>query len=200
MIALATYVEGSSVVHRAPAGIKLALLAVVAVLSVLLDRWWQAGLLLGVVLAAFPVAGLKPRLGVAQVVPLVPILVAIGIFQAFFAGWERAVVVCGSLAALVVLAGLVSLTTRTEALADVVVAVARPLRMFGVDPERLGLVLALGIRTVPVIIGLAREVRDAQVARGARSAPVAFLIPLVIRTLKHADEVGEALVARGIDD
>jgi biotin transport system permease protein len=102
--------------------------------------------------------------------------------------------------ALVLLAGLVTLTTRTTELVDVVVRICRPLRLVGVDPQRVGLLLALSIRTVPVVMALAEEVRDAQWARGLSASPRAFAVPLLVRSLRHADALGEALVARGADD
>ena len=60
--------------------------------------------------------------------------------------------------------------------------------------------VALGIRCVPVVIGLAEEVRDAQRARGLGASPRAFAVPLLVRSLRHADALGEALTARGADD
>ena len=78
--------------------------------------------------------------------------------------------------------------------------VLRPLRRVGVDPDRVGLLLALSIRSVPVVVGIAEEVRDAQRARGLRGSPRAYAVPLVIRSLRHADALGEALAARGVDD
>jgi biotin transport system permease protein len=53
---------------------------------------------------------------------------------------------------------------------------------------------------VPVVVGIAEEVRDAQRARGLRGSPRAYAVPLVIRALRHADALGEALAARGVDD
>jgi biotin transport system permease protein len=60
--------------------------------------------------------------------------------------------------------------------------------------------MALGIRCVPVVVGLARQVREAQLARGLGASPRAFAVPLIVRSLRHADTLGEALVARGADD
>jgi biotin transport system permease protein len=74
------------------------------------------------------------------------------------------------------------------------------LRRVGVDPERIGLLLALGVRCVPVVVGLAEQVRDAQRARGLGASPRAFAVPLIVRSLRHADALGEALVARGVED
>jgi biotin transport system permease protein len=53
---------------------------------------------------------------------------------------------------------------------------------------------------VPVVAALAVEVRDAQRARGLTTSLRAFAVPLIIRALRHADALGEALVARGVDD
>jgi biotin transport system permease protein len=94
----------------------------------------------------------------------------------------------------------VTLTSRTSELVDALVAVLRPLRRLGVDPQRIGLLLALAIRSVFVVLQIAEEVRDAQRARGLTASPRAYAVPLIIRSLRHADELGEALVARGADD
>ena len=74
------------------------------------------------------------------------------------------------------------------------------LTRIGLDPERIGLLIALSIRAVPVVAGLATEVRDAQRARGLETDLRAFAVPLIIRSLRHADTVAEALVARGVED
>ena len=76
----------------------------------------------------------------------------------------------------------------------------RPLRRAGVDPERVALVLALAVRTVPVLVGIGAEVQQARAARGAERSVRAFAVPFVIRSLRHADRLGEALEARGVDD
>jgi biotin transport system permease protein len=64
----------------------------------------------------------------------------------------------------------------------------------------LGLLVALAVRAVPVVTDLARQVREAQLARGAAAGPRAFVVPLVVRSLRHADRLADALVARGLDD
>lgn len=200
MSELGTYVPGRSVLHRLPAGLKLAALAAAAVVSVLLDRPWQVGVLLLVVVLGYAVAGIRPRTAAAQVRPLFWLLVVLAGFQLVVNDWQTTVRVVGTLLALVLAAALVSLTTRTTDLVDVVVRCCRPLRVLRVDPERVGLLFALGIRSVPVVIGLAREVREAQLARGLGASPTAFAVPLVVRSLRHADRLGEALAARGFDD
>lgn len=200
MSTLGLYRPGRSPLHRAPAWLKLLVLVVVGALSVLLDEPWQVGTALALVLLGYVVARVPLRVMLRQGRPLVWLLGGVAVFHVLVSGWERAVVVVGVLVALVLLAALVTLTTRTTDLVDVLVGCLRPLRVVGVDAERVGLLLALAIRSVPVVVGLASEVRDAQRARGLSARPTAYAVPLVIRSLRHADELGEALVARGVDD
>jgi biotin transport system permease protein len=196
----AVFVPGESVLHRAPAGAKLLALALAAVLSVLIRKPWQVLVLLVVVVVLYLVARIPWRTALAQGRPLLWFAAALTVFQLLVSGWEKAVVIVGGMLGLVLLAALVSLTTRTTEIVDAVVAGAGPLRRVGADPERLGLLVALAVRAVPVIVDLAREVRQAQVARGAAASPTAFVVPLVVRSLRHADRLADALVARGIDD
>ncbi len=200
MNTLGLYLPGSSVVHRTAAGRKLLLMLAAGVGSVFLDHPLQVGLAIGLVLGAYVVAGLSLRVALKQVRPLVWLAGFVAVFHVIVNGWERAFVVVGVIAMLVLLASLVTLTTRTTDMVDAIVRACRPLRRVGVDPERVGLLLALSIRSVPVVVGLAEEVRDAQRARGLAASPRAFAVPLIVRSLRHADALGDALVARGVDD
>ena len=200
MSPLGLYVPGTSPLHRARAGLKLLVMIAAGVGSVFLHHAWQVPVALAVVLAAYVVAGLSLRTVGSQLRPLLWIGLVTAGFHVVVNGWERAVVVVGVLAVLVLLAALVTLTTRTTELVDAVVFACGPLRVFRVDPERIGLLIALGIRCVPVVVTLAEGVRDAQRARGLTASPRAFAVPLIVRALRHADALGEALSARGLDD
>ncbi|MQA81138.1 MAG: energy-coupling factor transporter transmembrane protein EcfT [Streptosporangiales bacterium] len=194
------YVARRSPLHRLPAGVKLLALVGVGVGVLWMQRWWQVGPALAVVSAGYLVARLDLRTMGAQVRPVLWVVAAIGAFQLLASGWERAVVVTGQLVTLVLAAALVTVTTRTSDLLDVVVRLARPLRVVGVDPQRLGLLLALSIRAIPMVVETAGQVRDAQRARGLTASPRAFAVPLLVRSLRRADALGEALAARGADD
>ncbi len=194
------YSPGSSVLHRARAGVKL---AVAGLLMVALVTWlgpWELAAIAGVTLLGYLLSGVGWRVGLAQVWPMRWfVLVLLGV-QVLIADLERAVLTVGSLVVAVALAGLVTVTTRVSDMLTAFVAVLGPTRHVGVDPERVALLLALGIRAVPVVARLGREVREAQVARGLRMGPRTYAVPLTVRALRHADALGEALLARGIDD
>ncbi|WP_088289191.1 energy-coupling factor transporter transmembrane protein EcfT [Kineosporia sp. A_224] len=198
--ALGTYRPGTSLLHRAPAGAKLlglaGLLLVLALVRSPLGVAAGAGLL--AVLAALARIGVRPLL--AQARPLRWVLLVLAAFQVWSAGPVTALVVVGSILVAALLAGIVLLTTPTQALLDALVAGLRPFRRLGVDPERAGLVLALTIRAIPVVSGLAQDVVEARRARGVERSARAFAVPLVIRSVRYADRLGEALAARGVGD
>jgi biotin transport system permease protein len=197
---IGVYVAGTSLLHRASPGVKLAgLAAVLAVLGVV-----RTPVIVGAAAALVAVLTLVSGVGIgrlaAQLRPVVPALVVVAALQVWLAGPVPALVVVGSIAVAVAAAALVTLTTRTTDLLDALVTALRPARRIGVDPERVALVLALAVRSVPVLAELAREVREARAARGAERSLRAFAVPFVVRSLRHADRLGEALAARGVDD
>ena len=191
---------GDSPVHRAPAGLKLAVLGAGLLLLALVPGPVPVLVAAGVVLALAALARVGPRLLAAQVRPLLWVLVPLTGLQLWLSGPGRALTVATSLVVAVAAAALVTLTTRTEDLLDAIATVLRPLRRVGADPERVALVLALAVRSVPVLAGIAGEVQQARAARGAERSLRAFAVPFVIRSLRHADRLGEALEARGADD
>jgi biotin transport system permease protein len=83
---------------------------------------------------------------------------------------------------------------------DALLPVLRPLRRLGVDPDRIALLLAVTIRCIPMIAGIVTTVTEARKARGLGFSVVALGAPVVIRSLRAADALGEALIARGADD
>ncbi len=194
------YRPGRSLLHRQRAGVKLATLVVAGAGSILVRRPVETAVAIGVVLLGYAVAQVPPRVVWASFRPLLWVLVPLTVFQVLVAGWQRAAVIVGVIVALVLLANLVTLTTRTSDLIDVVVWLCRPLRRVGVEPERVGLMLNLAIRSVPMMVELADQVREAQLARGHGVSARAVAVPLVVGALRRADELGDALAARGFDD
>ena len=100
------------------------------------------------------------------------------------------------LLALLLLAVLVTLTTRPS---DIVAAIERALSPFDrwIAVEKVSLAISLALRFIPVLARMAAETREAQWARGGERSVLAVLAPLIIQTLKMADQVAEALEARG---
>lgn len=191
---------GTSLLHRVPAGAKLAALALFT--SALVGWRSPTAVVAGALLCltAYAVAGWGPKAAARQVWPLRWIVLLLLPFQWWTAGWRAAVVVVGTLIVAVAVAALVTLTTRVTDLLETLVRLLTPLRWVGVDPERAGLGLALAVRAVPVIASMAHDVSEARRARGLERSVRALAVPLVVRTVRHAERTGDALLARGVDD
>jgi biotin transport system permease protein len=194
------YHPGSSVLHRLPAGVKLLGMFAGVIGVVLLRQWWQLVIAAAVVAALYAAARIPPRVAWTQLRPLRYLIPVVAGLQFWLAGWHMAVSVCGTLLISVALAALVTLTTRVTAMLDTAAVLLRPLRRIGVDPDRIGLLLALTIRCIPLLAGIVTAVSEARKARGLGFSLVALAAPVVIRALRSADALGEALVARGADD
>lgn len=194
------YRAGASPLHRLGATPKLVALLVVTTALVLARSPMAVVVGVLVVGVTSAVARIPPSVLWLQLRPLRWFVVLLVPLQLWTGGWRAVVIVIGTLVVSVAGAALVTLTTRVSAILEVIERAAGPLRRVGVDPERLALVLALTIRALPVLTATFDEVRDARRARGLERSPRALLVPLVIRTMRHADRLGEALVARGVDD
>lgn len=194
------YRPGASVLHRLPAGVKLSALLVAGACSVLVRTPTQTATAVACVLLGYAAGRVPIRVVLESLRPLLWVAVPLGLFQVLVVGWPRALVIVGVIVALVLLANLVTLTTRTSDLVDVVVRLSRRFSFLGVNPERVGLMLNLAIRGVPLVVELAAQVREAQHARGQGLSPRAFAVPLIVGALRRADELGDALAARGFDD
>ena len=195
-----TYRPGKSPLHQCAAGVKL--LGLLVFSTLLLGFQSPAVVLAGAVLLAvlYAVAGFGVRTLGGQVWPLRWFVLFLVPLQWWTGGWRAVVVVVGTLMVAVVGAALVSLTTRVTDLLDTITRVLQPARAIGIDPDRVALLLALTIRAIPVIAGTLQEARDARRARGLERSTRALVTPLVVRTIRHADRVGDALAARGVDD
>ena len=190
---------GTSLVHRTPALAKLGLLAVlvtvIALQSSLVVLAGASVLVIGLFLLARVPFGLVWR----QIVPILWVLAFAVPVQVLFGGWETAAVMAVRLVLAVALAAIYTLTTPVTATLDAMQALLRPFRRW-IDADRVGLVLALTIRCVPLLAELVREVLEARKARGAEGSLLALAVPVIVRALRTAEHLGEALTARGFDD
>ncbi|MGY1900133.1 energy-coupling factor transporter transmembrane component T family protein [Nocardia gipuzkoensis] len=195
------YRPGNSLLHRIPAGAKLVLLLVSIVAGTVFVRTPVQVLVAATAVAGlFAAAGIPWRVALAQLRPLVWMVLLIAAFQVLITSPARAAVVCGVLVISVALAALFTLTTRVTDMLDAVTRWLGPLRRVGIDPERIGLLLALAIRCVPLLAGIVHDVAEARRARGLEWSMTALVTPVLVRALRTADAMGDALAARGVDD
>lgn len=194
------YSPGSSALHRMSAGGKLAGMLVAVVAVALLTQWWQLSIAAVIVGAGYAAARIPVRTAWAQLSALKYLIPILAVLQVWLAGWPTAVRVCGVIVLAVAIAALVTLTTRVSQMLDALLVVLRPLRLLRVDTDRIALLLAVTIRCIPLVAGIVNTVTEARKARGLGFSVVALGAPVMIRSLRAADALGDALIARGADD
>lgn len=191
------YNPGSSVLHRAPAGIKVLAMATLGTAIFMVSQVEILIATLMCALALYPLSQLPLSAAWRQIRPALWIFAAIFVAQAVLATWQLGAFVVLRFVVLILLAGLLTLTTRAS---DMIEGIERGLpflRPLGVNPSKVSLAISLTLRFIPVLAQITRDVREAQRVRGLEGNIVALAIPLVVRTLRISDDIADAIEARG---
>ena len=218
-------VPGNSAIHRLWAGTKLLMVAAIGILMTFYPGWVPVGAVAVLVIVAAWIARI-PR-GVLPSIPgWLWILLFFGGLTATFAGgspeidFGSVVVGLGGLfnflritALSIVLLGLgamVSWTTNVAEIAPAVAKLGRPLRALRIPVDEWATALALALRAFPMLIDefrvlyAARRLRpkeEAATRRGRFRAGMLELVDLLAAAitvaLRRADEMGDAITARG---
>lgn len=197
---LGLHQPGTSPLHRAPAAAKLLALAAAGTAVVLVRGPLSAAVALGVAVTAHLVAGLQWHRTRRGLVGFAIVALVVGVYQTWARGWQVGFETAADLLALVLLATVVTATTRADDLLDTLRRAARPLRHVGLSPETVALAVSLMLRSVPVLVQATLESRDAARARGLDRSPRALVVPAAVRMVGHARATGEALAARGLGE
>ena len=198
---MGVYVPGTTPVHRASPATKFAgLLLFIILITVLPTKPWHPLAAAGGVAVLYAVAKIPLRTALRQVLPILPFMAFIGAFLWWQSGLEKMLITVFGLIAALLAASLFTLTTTIEDLMEALETNMAPLERIGVPVDTVSLAIALTIRQIPVLLGTANESLDARKARGANMSLLAFGTPLVIRSVRHAQLTGEALMARGAVD
>lgn len=181
-----------------PAGPKLALFAVLALVSSAYPHdGWSVTISFLIVCMLFFAAGLPVKIVIIEAWRLRWLVLVLGSALWIFVSPLSAWVSTTRVASLLLLAALLTITTRMGDLLAVLHRMLRPLRRLGIDADAVAMTISLTLTMIPVVAGFAHAVRDAQRARGVRLG-LRGTVALMVRTLRHADEVGDALAARGL--
>lgn len=197
---LGLHSPGDTLLHRTRPSIKLiALFVLGTALVVVRDPWLSVGAIV-VVLGLLTWAGISWTSLWRSLRMLLLMLAMLAGYHVWQNGASHAIAVVGGLAAVILAATLVTMTTPVDDMLDSITTGLGPFRRFGVDPERVALTFSLLLRAIPETMELAQETRDAARARGLDRNLRALLTPMLLRLVGRAKSTGEALHARGISD
>jgi energy-coupling factor transport system permease protein len=218
-------VPGTSAVHELWAGTKLLVVGGISILLTFSPGWITIGLVAALLLTAVRIAHI-PRGALPNMPHWLWILLALGGISAAFAGGSPVIDVAGVSVGLggllnflritalsIVLLGLgamVSWTTNVAEIAPAVAALGRPLRLLRIPIDEWAVTLALALRAFPMLIDefrvlyAARRLRPKRVTSSRRARRRRWAMELVdlltaalTVTLRRADEMGDAITARG---
>ena len=188
---ISLYRSGESAIHRLPAWLKLALLAVILFGLALLPKVpWAVVLALFCSYLPFLVAGFGTsgflqvawRFKALAILIAIPQLILVGIESGIY---NTLIILSGLL-----LATLVTMTTKTSEIVDLIKKLTRS--------ENFALLIGLSINSLAVVSSIANGIVEAGKARGVRPSTVRQLTNLFVVSLKQADDYAEALAARGV--
>lgn len=191
------YLPGNTSLHRASAGLKLAVLAVGS--TALMWVHSPSLLLVACVLVCLsvPWAGSSLHQVWQQLRPLVWLLCVLGGLSVWSHGVLQALEMILRLFTLVLAALVVSMTTPLTQMMQVVVWLMGPFERLGwVNADKVALGFGLTLRLIPELGVQWQDIREAQLARGLTPSPLTMGVPMLLRTLRRADEIAEAIDAR----
>ncbi|WP_091470662.1 energy-coupling factor transporter transmembrane component T family protein [Paenarthrobacter nitroguajacolicus] len=197
---IANYVRGNSIIHRTRLWLKFLVVAACGTASFLIVDWTVSLVVFAIMCGLFLLTGAGLRRLLRAIWMVTPILLVIGLFQWWQLGGPTAARIVLNVLICVVAASVLTATTPVQALLDGVVALAKPFRRFGADPERFALTIAVMLRSIPFIAGTFSDVRDSARARGLERNPRALILPVFITTVAYARQTGDALAARGLGE
>lgn len=193
------HVAGQSPMHRLAPAVKIAGLALIAVL-IFFTR--DPRLLVPVLVAAgllYFTLGQPLRAALSPLKPVFLTIAIVGLFHLVATSAEEAMVTVLRLSTLMLLGAAVTATTTVSAFIETITRAAQPLERLGlVKAADIGLAVGLVVRFVPEILTRYEAIREAHRARGIRPKMTTMLGPVIIATLKDADNIAQAIDARGI--
>ena len=224
-VVLLVPVPGGSAIHDLWAGTKLLVVFGISVLLTFYPGWVTIGLMAALVLAAAWIAHI-PRGALPSVPRWLWIVLALGGFTAALAGGTPLVSVGGVevglggalnflritalSVVLLALGAMVSWTTNVAEIGPAVATLGRPLRILRIPVDEWAVALALALRAFPMLIDefqvlyAARQLRPKRKPRNRKERRhrharelIDLLAAAMVVTLRRADEMGDAITARG---
>jgi energy-coupling factor transport system permease protein len=225
-ITLGQYFPGNSVIHRMDSRCKI-LLNIAFVIVLFIGRSFYAlGLCAAFVLFIYTLSGIKYRLILKSLRPILPLIVFTGVLNLFFIrgmgesepifewqfltvypeGLYTAVFMIVRIVSLIVGMSLLTYTTSPITLTDAIESLLSPLKKVRFPSHELAMMMTIALRYIPILIEETDRIMSAQKARGATldsgglikraKALIPIMIPLFVSAFKHANELAMAMECR----
>ncbi|MGQ9856206.1 MAG: energy-coupling factor transporter transmembrane component T family protein [Fervidobacterium sp.] len=149
---------------------------------------------------------IKPVVYLRSLKSLWFLIVFAAVIQYFISGFEMSLYITFRLSLIFLFASMYTYTTPPLLTARGIVDVLKFFRVSEEKREDFGMMLAISIRFIPILLDEADRIIKAQISRGAKysekglknklSAMTSIIIPLLVSSLRKAEELSLALQAR----
>ena len=221
---LGRYIPGDSWIHKLDPRTKLMGTMFFILIIFLANNWITYGLLFLLTLVALKLSGLRLSFFLKGLRPLIGLIFLTVLLQIFFTAGETVYfswgifqltkegIVSGAFifsrfVMIILMSTLMTLTTMPLSLTDALEYLMHPLNTIKVPVHEIALMLSIALRFVPTLMDETEKIMNAQRARGTdfgegsliqqMKAIVPLLVPLFISSFNRAEELANAMEARG---
>lgn len=184
--------------HRLPAWGKLAVLCLFTLVLFVLKSPAALSVAAALVAVLIGTGGADfARTSARMLRPLWPFLLVVGVWHLWLGDLAAGFALLLRMLTAVAAANFVTMTTRLTDMIAVVQWLTKPLAVFGLNPQAMGLAVALVIRFIPTMLARVGQISEAWRARSSRRPGWRVFVPTTLAALDDAEQVAEALRARG---
>ncbi len=105
---------------------------------------------------------------------------------------------------LIIIASILTYSTSITQLVYAIEKLLKPLKLVGVSPRNIAVMVSATIRFIPLLLIEANKIKDAQKSRGANFRKIKHIIQLIntllIKTFNKASNLADAMESRGYRD
>lgn len=222
-ITIGQYYPADSILHKLDPRVKL-FATLVYILTIFLAKTvWQYALITLVVIAVIRLSKVPFRFMVKGIKPIMFVIIFAFLMNIFFTrgtpifsiwrisiareGIELAFLMATRLILLIIGTSLLTLTSSPIRLTDGLEKAFSPLKKIGFPAHELAMMMTIALRFIPTLLEETDKIMKAQQARGAdfesgnifkrAKSLIPLLVPLFIAAFKRADELANAMEARG---
>ncbi len=222
-ITIGQYFPGKSVIHKMDSRVKLLLDLVYLVMLFVAQSF--TGVILGLLfmVICYIVSGIKLKMIIKSIKPILPLMIFTAILNMLFIGGEEplfqwwiisiypegirtACFMLLRIISLIVGMSLLTYTTSPIMLTDAIERLLSPLKKVRFPVHELSMMMTIALRFIPTLIEETDKIMSAQKARGAEidsggvikraKSLVPILIPLFVSAFKRANELATAMECR----
>lgn len=194
-----SYTHRNSPIHKISAVTKIWVIALMSIVIYVVNSPVVLGIFLIIIGALFYIARLSISKLLTELKYILSSVFLISIIHFIFNNWLIGIVIGLRFLDLMLLASLITLTTKLSDLIDALERGLKPLAYVGINTDKISMMLSITIRFIPVLTQQLKSIQEAQTARGLNNNIIAILIPLFVKTLRTADDLTDALHARCYD-